>query len=121
MRSDNSMSDEAVLMDRTKFASAADYAYATLRRAIIEGRFAPGRRMREIELAEHLGISRTPTRQALTRLDMDAVDELYEMRAALEGTAAAMAAKHASPRDLATLERLIAEGEKLDRKPFNLY
>jgi DNA-binding GntR family transcriptional regulator len=134
------MNDHAVLPDRAKFASAADYAYATLRRAIIEGRFAPGRRMREIELAEHLGISRTPTRQALTRLelegllnlrprsglvvsvlDMDAVDELYEMRAALEGTAAAMAAKHASPRDLALLERLIAEGEKLDRKPFNLY
>ncbi len=140
MRLDNSMNDDAVLPDRTKFASAADYAYATLRRAIIEGRFAPGRRMREIELAEHLGISRTPTRQALTRLelegllnlrprsglvvsvlDMDAVDELYEMRAALEGTAAAMAAKHASPRDIAALARLIAEGEKLDREPFNLY
>src|ERR1700742_1099548 len=134
------MNDEAVLLDRTKFASAADYAYATLRRAIIEGRFAPGRRMREIELAEHLGISRTPTRQALTRLelegllnlrprnglvvsvlDMDAVDELYEMRAALEGTAAAMAAKHASPRDLAVLERLLAEGKKLDREPLTLY
>ena len=134
------MNDHAMLPDRAKFASAADYAYATLRCAIIEGRFAPGRRMREIELAEHLGISRTPTRQALTRLelegllnlrprsglvvsvlDMDAVDELYEMRAALEGTAAAMAAKHASPRDLAVLARLIAEGEKLDREPFNLY
>ena len=57
------MNDDAVLPDRAKFASAADYAYATLRRAIIEGRFAPGRRMREIELAEHLGISRTPGRR----------------------------------------------------------
>ena len=114
------MNDEMVLPDRAKFASAADYAYAALRREIIEGRFAPGRRMREIELAEHLGISRTPTRQALTRLeleglldlrprtglvvsvlDMDAVEELYEMRAALEGTAAALASKHASPKDLA--------------------
>ena len=128
------MNDEIVLPDRTKFASAAEYAYAALRREIVEGRFAPGRRMREVELAEHLGISRTPTRQALTRLeleglldlrprtglvvsvlDMDAVEELYEMRAALEGTAAAMAAKHASPKDLAALDRLVAEGEKLDR------
>ncbi len=68
---DDSMNDETVLPDRSKFASATDYAYATLRRAIIEGRFAPGRRMREIELAEHLGISRTPTRQALTRLELE--------------------------------------------------
>jgi DNA-binding GntR family transcriptional regulator len=134
------MTDEMLLPDRTKFASAADYAYAALRREIVEGRFAPGRRMREVELAEHLGISRTPTRQALTRLeleglldlrprtglvvsvlDMDAVEELYEMRAALEGTAAALASKHASPKDLAALARLVAEGEKLGREPFNLY
>ncbi|MBR0906547.1 GntR family transcriptional regulator [Bradyrhizobium liaoningense] len=134
------MNDDMVLPDRAKFASAADYAYAALRREIVEGRFAPGRRMREVELAEHLGISRTPTRQALTRLeleglldlrprtglvvsvlDMDAVEELYEMRAALEGTAAAMAAKHASPKDLAALARLIAEGETLDRDPLKLY
>jgi DNA-binding FadR family transcriptional regulator len=52
---------------------------------------------------------------------MDAVEELYEMRAALEGTAASLAAKHASPKDLAALARLIAEGEKLDRDPFKLY
>jgi DNA-binding GntR family transcriptional regulator len=134
------MNDEMVLPDRAKFASAADYAYAALRREIVEGRFAPGRRMREVELAEHLGISRTPTRQALTRLeleglldlrprtglvvsvlDLDAVEELYEMRAALEGTAASLAAKHASPKDLAALARLIAEGEKLDPEPFKLY
>lgn len=55
------MNDDMVLPDRAKFASAADYAYAALRREIVEGRFAPGRRMREVELAEHLGISRTPT------------------------------------------------------------
>src|SRR3954470_16827725 len=126
------MTDELVFPDSRRFAPPADYAYASLRREIIEGRFAPGRRMREIELSEHLGISRTPTRQALTRLelegllnlrprtglvvstlDLDAVEELYEMRAALEGTAAAMAAMHASPKDLAALDRLVAEGEKL--------
>ena len=48
------MTDEMVLPDRTKFASAADYAYAALRREIVEGRFAPGRRMREVELAEQI-------------------------------------------------------------------
>ncbi|SEF47885.1 GntR family transcriptional regulator [Bosea lathyri] len=134
------MSDETILPDRDKFASAADYAYATLRREIVEGRFAPGRRMREIELAQRLGISRTPTRQALSRLelegllalrpraglvvsvlDMDAVEELYEMRAALEGAAAGMAARHASPRDLALLTRLLDEETGLGSEPLNLY
>jgi DNA-binding GntR family transcriptional regulator len=134
------MSDEALLWDREKFASAADYAYATLRREIVEGRFAPGRRMREIELAQRLGISRTPTRQALSRLelegllalrprsglvvsvlDMDAVEELYEMRSALEGTAAAMAARHASPRDLALLAKLLDDETGLGSDPVSLY
>jgi DNA-binding GntR family transcriptional regulator len=96
--------------------------------------------MREIELAQRLGISRTPTRQALSRLeleglldlrpraglvvsvlDMDAVEELYEMRAALEGAAAGMAARHASPRDLALLTRLLDEETGLDSEPASLY
>lgn len=134
------MNDETALPDRDKFASAADYAYAALRREIVEGRFAPGRRMREIELAQRLGISRTPTRQALSRLeleglldlrpraglvvsvlDLDAVEELYEMRAAVEGTAAAMAARHARPRDLALLHKLLDEETSLGSDPPTLY
>ena len=113
---------------RGKFGSAADYAYSTLRNEIVEGRFAQGRRMREVELAAWLGISRTPTRQALARLELegllvlrprvglvvsslepDAIDELYEMRAALEGTAAAMAARHGSARDIGTLIQLVEQ------------
>ncbi|MGE0716101.1 MAG: GntR family transcriptional regulator [Alphaproteobacteria bacterium] len=124
--------DETLLPGREKFASAAEYAYAALRREIVEGRFEPGRRMREIELSQLLGISRTPTRQALSRLELEglldlkpraglvvstldphAVDELYETRAALEGAAAGMAARHAMPRDLAALDVLIEEGERL--------
>ncbi|WP_056796389.1 GntR family transcriptional regulator [Bosea sp. Root381] len=134
------MNDETALLDRDRFASAADYAYAMLRREIVEGRFSPGRRMREIELAQLLGISRTPTRQALSRLeieglldlrprmglvvsvlDEDAVEELYEMRAAVEGTAAAMAARHASPRDIALLTRLLEQEAALTPEPNALY
>jgi DNA-binding GntR family transcriptional regulator len=117
-----------VARDRSR--SAADYAYAALREEIVEGRFPPGRRMREIELASWLGISRTPTRQALSRLEIEglvalqpraglvvssldaaAMEELYEMRGALEGTAAAMASRHASARDVEALVQLVeAEG-----------
>ncbi len=134
------MNDQTQMPDRDKFASAADYAYAVLRQEIIEGRFEPGRRMREIELAERLGISRTPIRQALSRLELDGlldlrprtglevsvldtatVEELYEMRAALEGTAAAMAARHASPRDIAALSAILDEERDLDDDPMELY
>ena len=88
--------------------------------------------MREIELASWLGISRTPTRHALSRLEIEgllevrprtglvvssldetAMEELYEMRAVLEGAAAAMAAHHASPREVAALEQLIKEEARL--------
>ena len=112
--------------ERTDYGSATDYAYAALRREILEGRFPPGRRMREIELASWLGVSRTPTRQALSRLeheglvdmrprtglavatlDAAAMEELYEMRGALEGIASAMAARHSSTRDVETLVQLV--------------
>ena len=113
-------------VERDRSRSAADYAYAALREEIVEGRFPPGRRMREIELATWLGISRTPTRQALSRLEIEglvalrpraglvvssldaaAMEELYEMRGALEGTAASMAARHASARDVEALVQLV--------------
>src|SRR5258708_39592346 len=100
--------------ERTNYGSATDYAYAALRREIMEGRFPPGRRMREIELASWLGVSRTPTRQALSRLghegllglrprtglgvatlEAGAMEELYERRGGLEGIASAMTPRHA--------------------------
>ncbi len=122
--------------DRDHYGSAADYAYAKLHSAIVEGHFTPGRRMREIELASWLGISRTPTRHALSRLEIEgllevrprtglvvssldetAMEELYEMRAVLEGAAAAMAAHHASAREVAALSQLIEEESRLPADP----
>lgn len=127
---------ESSVLARDGYDSAADYAYAALREGILDGRYAPGRRMREVELASLLGISRTPTRLALSRLENDglielrpraglvvasldahATEELYEMRAALEGTAAALAARHASARDLDALQHLVAEEAALPDDP----
>ncbi len=89
--------------------------YHRLLEAIREGALLPGTRLRETELAERLGVSRTPVREAirqleadglvahvprhgatLRRLDYAEVMELYEMRAVLEGTAARLAARAAS-------------------------
>lgn len=105
--------------------SQGSLAYDKLHAAIREGLFAPGDRLREIEVAERLTLSRTPVREALRRLEADGiiehrprigavirtlsqseVVELYEMRIVLEGTAAEMAAKHASDAETDELDAL---------------
>ena len=90
-------------------------AYLRLLAELREGRLNPGDRLRETELADRLGVSRTPVREAIRQLEADGivthiprqgaairtldyaeVMELYEMRAVLEGTAARLAARAAS-------------------------
>ncbi|WP_028031089.1 GntR family transcriptional regulator [Gemmobacter nectariphilus] len=103
-------------------------AYRRLIEEIRCGVLSPGARLREIELAERLGISRTPVREAIRQLESDGlvthlprqgatirsldhaeVVELYEMRAVLEGTAARLAARAASDIELAELAALNTE------------
>jgi DNA-binding GntR family transcriptional regulator len=105
--------------------SRGDFVYESLRDAISDGRIAGGERVREEEVARNLGVSRTPVREALQRLQQrgllvlgpgrglvvaqlghDEVVELYAMREILEGSAARFAAKHATPEEIATLYQL---------------
>nr|WP_138467078.1 GntR family transcriptional regulator [Poseidonocella sp. HB161398] len=100
-------------------------AYQRLLEDIRSGALAPGTRLREVELASRLGLSRTPVREALRlleaeglvahlprqgavvrQLDYAEVAELYEMRSVLEGTAARLAARIASDVELEELEVL---------------
>ncbi|MEN9061530.1 MULTISPECIES: GntR family transcriptional regulator [Ponticoccus] len=99
--------------------------YQQLLEEIRAGTLLPGDRLREIDLATRLGVSRTPVREAirqletdglvthiprtgasLRRLDYPEVMELYEMRAVLEGTAARLAARAASEVEIEELEAL---------------
>ncbi|GHC18891.1 MULTISPECIES: GntR family transcriptional regulator [Gemmobacter] len=103
-------------------------AYRRLLDEIRRGLLPPGTRLREVELAERLGLSRTPVREAMRLLEGDGlvshlprlgatvrsldyaeIMELYEMRAVLEGTAARLAARAASEVELAELQALNAE------------
>lgn len=105
-----------------------EQAYQRLVEAIANGELPPGTRLREMELSERLGLSRTPVREALRALEADGlvrhqprqgamvrqldhaeVMELYEMRAVLEGTAARLAARMASPVEVQALTALNAE------------
>lgn len=102
-----------------------EVAYTRLLAAIRGGAFKPGDRLRETDVAARLSLSRTPVREALRRLEADGIVEhrprlgavirqlshtelveLYEMRSVLERTAAEMAAKHAAPAEVHTLEDL---------------
>ncbi len=105
--------------------SSGAAAYEALIAALRAGTFAPGDRLREEDVAARLGLSRTPVREALRRLESDGIVEhrprigavirelahnelveLYEMRMVLERTAAEMAAQHGAEAEFAALQDL---------------
>lgn len=115
-------------MTADRDAPQGEQAYQRLIEAIASGELPPGTRLRETDLSERLGLSRTPVREALRALEADGlvqhqprqgamvrqldhaeVMELYEMRAVLEGTAARLAARMASEIELQALRALNAD------------
>ncbi len=104
--------------------SRSEFVYQQVLEAISEGQFRPGMRLGEEEVAQRLGVSRTPVREALRRLHTRGllkvgagrsmviaelttrqVHELYAMREILEGSAARFAATHANATDLLLLRQ----------------
>ena len=100
-------------------------AYDLILKAIDEGTYRPGSRLVESELAERFGVSRTPIREALQRLetqgllsrdgrslivaslDHDQMAQLYIVRAELEGLAARLAAQHAAAEEIRVLQEMV--------------
>lgn len=116
--------------------SRADFVYQQLRRGIRSGDFRPGDRMREADLAARLNVSRTPIREAIRRLasegllevaasrgvmiiqlDKQQVRELYALRETLEGTAARLAAQHASADEISEMRELLARPGNTNKSP----
>jgi DNA-binding GntR family transcriptional regulator len=106
--------------------SLRDQVYERLRGAITSGEMAPGAPVIEAEIATRLGLSRTPVREALRRLESEGmleprggrgtvvreiqreeVDCVFEIREALESLAARRASRHMTARDYAELDRLV--------------
>lgn len=115
----------------TNHENLSNTVYATLCDALISGKFKPGDRLRIRELAETLGTSVTPIRDAILRLTHDnavvfqsarniqipfltekSYFEIREIRLRLESLAAETAANLATPSDMANLESILAENEK---------
>jgi DNA-binding GntR family transcriptional regulator len=119
--------------------SRAEQAYLSLRHAIHSGDLKPGDRLLEEKLAQSLGVSRTPVHEALARLeseglatkdpsrgmivvefDASLIAELYAVREALEGTAAALAARHASEVEVMTLKQIADRDQAFIQEPERL-
>jgi DNA-binding GntR family transcriptional regulator len=119
--------------------SRGEQAYRRLRDAIQSGDLKPGERLLEVEVAKLVGSSRTPVREALGRLESDGlavrdpyrgmiiaeldasmIAELYAVREVLEGTAAALAARHASEAEISTLRQIADRDRAFARDPERL-
>jgi DNA-binding GntR family transcriptional regulator len=110
-------------------------AYDLILEAIDIGVYKPGDRLVESELAERFGVSRTPIREALQRLetqsllvrdgrslivaslDHNQLSELYVVRSELEGLAARLAARHATEEEVQVLESMVEEDRALVDDP----
>ena len=107
-----------------------DQVYATLERLIINGDLAPEQRLAEAELAERLGVSRNPVREALTVLahagwvdirprigaevhapTRKEMEDFLAVRTVIKQEAARMAAGHSTPGGIAELRDLVLRGQ----------
>ncbi len=113
-----------------------DVVFETLRDAIITQVLKPGERLMEIQLADEMGVSRTPVREAIRKLELEGlvvmvprkgayvagvsmkdIHEVYEVRSALEMLAVTLAAERITEEELDALERQVlreSEEEKAD-------
>jgi DNA-binding GntR family transcriptional regulator len=102
--------------------------YEQLRSEILQGKLPPGTRIKQEELTQRLGVSRTPVRESIHRLEMEGlveferrnsvlvsrisrnrIEEVFELRAVLEGYAAEKAAERITEEDTKKLRKFIAE------------
>ena len=70
------------IIDMNEYLPLRDVVFNTLRKAIITGEFAPGERLMEIALAERLGVSRTPVREAIRKLELEGLVVMVPRRGA---------------------------------------
>jgi DNA-binding GntR family transcriptional regulator len=114
---------------------AVEKAYSTIRAGILDGSFPPSSRITEQEIAAQSGVSRTPVREALRRLQAEGllqfvpnqgavvaswsardIEEIFELRAMLESYVAALAAEHATGEQIDQLRALAERQHALSQQ-----
>ena len=125
------MADTKFDINTNEYLPLRDVVFNTLRDAILTGKLVPGERLMENQLAEKLGVSRTPVREALRMLELENLVELVprkgaqvldmsekditnilEVRSALEGLATSLACKKMTKEDLQQLKSMEVDFEK---------
>ena len=111
-------------VNMNEYLPLRDVVFNTLRQAILKGELAPGERLMEIQLAEKLGVSRTPIREAIRKLELEglvlmiprkgaevakisekSLKDVLEVRRSLEELAIELACQRMTDADLSEMEK----------------
>ena len=126
--------DSLTKLNLDNYKPLRDVVFENLRSAILEGKLKSGQRLMEVQLAEQLGVSRTPVREAIRKLELEGLVvmlprkgayvanisvkdlmDVLEIRASLEGLGASLAAERRNDEDIKNLEELEVEFEEAVR------
>lgn len=119
-------------MEMDEYLPLRDVVFNTLRRAILKGELKPGERLMEIALADKLGVSRTPIREAIRKLELEGLvvmaprkgakvasiterdlSDVLEVRKGMEVLAISLACKRITGEELEKLETIEQSFQKL--------
>lgn len=123
--------DEQLQIDMDEFLPLRDVVFNTLRRAILTGQLKPGERLMEVHLANRLGVSRTPIREAIRKLELEglvimiprrgaevaritekSLKDVLEVRRALDALSVELACERIRAEDIERLGEACLEFEK---------
>ena len=115
---------DGLKVNENEYLPLRDVVFNTLRRAILRGELVPGQRLMEIRLADQMGVSRTPVREAIRKLELEGLvvmvprkgaevahisgknlRDVLEVRRALEELAGELACERMTAEDFKKLEQ----------------
>jgi DNA-binding GntR family transcriptional regulator len=122
------MSGKLTKVNLNDYKPLREVVFNTIREAIISGELKPGERLMEVQLAEKIGVSRTPVREAIRKLELEGLVEMLpqkgahvaeistkdimnvlEVRATLDGLATALSAQRITEEELANLKHVLSQ------------
>jgi DNA-binding GntR family transcriptional regulator len=131
MADEKAVNWDSVFSGRHDRRKVTDWAYEELKEAILDLRLRPGEPLREAAIAGRLGVSKTPVREALARLEQDGLvettsfkgavvsgysprdlSEIYELRELLQGAACRKAVESITEQELAELDEIVQKSRE---------
>lgn len=123
--------DEQFQVDMDEFLPLRDVVFNTLRKAILTGQLKPGERLMEVHLADRLGVSRTPIREAIRKLELEglvimiprrgaevaqitekSLNDVLEVRRALDVLSVELACERITEEEIAALKKACDDFER---------